>query len=171
LRLSLENSKEKNQYKPKKVEEKMRKSLSILLAVAIVSAIILAACGGGGQTTGEETTALDRPAPPAEYAGKTSPVKDDPAAADAGKEIYNVQCATCHGDTGQGDGPGAAALDPKPQPLAANAESLKEDYMFWRISEGGAFDPFNSAMPAWKATLSEDEIWQVIAYIHKLAGQ
>jgi mono/diheme cytochrome c family protein len=30
-------------------------------------------------------------------------------------------------------------------------------------------EPFNSAMPAWKDTLSEDEIWQVIAYIREFA--
>jgi hypothetical protein len=30
-----------------------------------------------------------------------------------------------------------------------------DDYLFWRISEGGAMEPFNSAIPAWKETPDE----------------
>ena len=36
----------------------------------------------------------------------------------AGKEKYDIFCATCHGPTGKGDGPVAAALDPKPRDLS-----------------------------------------------------
>ncbi|HEY8241467.1 MAG TPA: hypothetical protein VIH35_08470, partial [Kiritimatiellia bacterium] len=31
-----------------------------------------------------------------------------------GEATYKLYCALCHGDTGAGDGAGAAALDPKP---------------------------------------------------------
>ena len=44
-------------------------------------------------------------------------------------------------------------------------QDLSDGYLFWRISEGGAMPPFNSAMLAWKGTLSEEEIWQVISYV------
>ena len=30
--------------------------------------------------------------------------------------------------------------------------------------------PFQSAMPAWKSFLSEEKIWQVIAYLRSLMG-
>jgi mono/diheme cytochrome c family protein len=30
-------------------------------------------------------------------------------------------------------------------------------------------EPFKSSMPAWKGILSEEQIWQVIAYIRSLA--
>ena len=44
-------------------------------------------------------------------------------------------------------------------------QDLSDGYLFWRVSEGGAMPPFNSAMLAWKGTLSEEEIWQVISYV------
>ncbi|KXK04091.1 MAG: Cytochrome c subfamily protein [Chlorobi bacterium OLB4] len=34
---------------------------------------------------------------------------------DKGKEIYNVQCASCHGEDGQGNGPAGATLNPPPR--------------------------------------------------------
>jgi DMSO reductase family type II enzyme heme b subunit len=45
-------------------------------------------------------------------------------------------------------------------------------YAFWRIMKGGPglpqrFAPWNSAMPAWEDSLSEKEVWQVIAYIYQ----
>jgi len=33
----------------------------------------------------------------------------------SGKELFKTNCAACHGETGNGDGPGAAALNPKPR--------------------------------------------------------
>jgi mono/diheme cytochrome c family protein len=40
--------------------------------------------------------------------------------------------------------------------------------LLYRISEGGAMPPFNSSMPAWKNTLKENDIWQVISYLKTL---
>ena len=141
----------------------MKKTLFIILIFVSIGALALAACGGGTTTSPQSATV------PAEYAGKTNPKAGDAAATAAGKDLYASNCASCHGAKGMGDGPAAAALDPKPKPLATEVASLKDDYLFWRISEGGAFAPFNSAMPAWKASLTEEQIWQVIAFLHTLS--
>jgi len=69
-----------------------------------------------------------------------------------------------------GDGPASAGLDPAPAPLAHTARMLADDYLIWRISEGGAMAPFNSAMPSWKAALDEDARWDVINYLRVLSG-
>jgi hypothetical protein len=61
-----------------------------------------------------------------------------------------------------------AFLDPAPENLVVAQGGLSDAFMFWRISEGGAMQPFNSAMPAWKNALSEDRIWEVITYIRTL---
>lgn len=45
---------------------------------------------------------------------------------------------------------------------------LSDAYLFYRISEGGNFAPFNSAMPAFADKLSERERWHVINYIRSL---
>jgi mono/diheme cytochrome c family protein len=146
---------------------KTKRHLALFFALVLLLTLALSACGGSPAT--EAPPAADaKPAVPAPYAGTTNPVAGDSTAIAAGKALYDQDCASCHGASGKGDGPAAAALDPKPQDLADNAASLGDDYMYWRIAEGGAMAPFNSAMPAWKDILSSDEIWQVIAYVHTL---
>ncbi|MCX7998904.1 MAG: c-type cytochrome [Leptospiraceae bacterium] len=36
-----------------------------------------------------------------------------------GKEVYEANCASCHGPNGAGDGPAGAALNPKPRNFLA----------------------------------------------------
>lgn len=43
------------------------------------------------------------------------PAKVDQAQLDKGKAAFTVNCVACHGEKGAGDGPGAAALNPKPR--------------------------------------------------------
>ena len=88
----------------------------------------------------------------------------DPA---KGKESFNTICASCHGPEGKGDGPAAAALDPKPRNLsdAAFVSTLTDDHIFKVIKEGGAAAGLSAGMPAWGSVLSDDQIWNVIAYI------
>jgi mono/diheme cytochrome c family protein len=42
-----------------------------------------------------------------------------PALIEQGKAIYSMQCATCHGAQGKGDGPAAVAFTPKPRNFTA----------------------------------------------------
>lgn len=107
---------------------------------------------------------------PREYAGLTSPVEATEASLEQGGEIYITNCATCHGDGGMGDGPTAANLDPAPVAIAHTSQMMGDDYLFWRVSEGGAMAPFNSAMPAWKGVLEEEERWHVISYVRALGA-
>jgi mono/diheme cytochrome c family protein len=145
----------------------MKRKFFVLSLVMLVAMLLLTACGGGDETT-ENGGAATYPTPPAEYAGKTNPSAGDAAAATAGQATYTANCASCHGDTGKGDGPAGSSLDPHPGNLVTAAAATGDDYLFWRISEGGQMAPFNSAMPAWKGVLSEEQIWQVVTYIKTL---
>lgn len=92
--------------------------------------------------------------------------KGDPA---KGKEVFAGKCSPCHGLTGHGDGPAAASLQPKPRNLsdAKYVSTLTDEHMFKTISEGGAAVGKSPAMPSWKSSLSEADIWNVIAYVRK----
>jgi mono/diheme cytochrome c family protein len=136
----------------------MKKSFSMLLVILVVSALVLSACGG--------SSAADTPNIPAEYAGKSNPLGSDAAA--AGQSIYVVQCASCHGESGKGDGPAGQALTPPAANLIESTAKYDDDYLHYRIAEGGSMDPYNSSMPPFKNVLSDDEIWQVVAYMNTL---
>lgn len=105
---------------------------------------------------------------PPEYAGLTSPVAADEASIARGGEIFAVNCASCHGDGGMGDGIASVGLDPAPAPIAHTTQKMGDNYLFWRISEGGA--QFNSAMPAWKEIFDEQSRWDLINYVRALGA-
>lgn len=82
-----------------------------------------------------------------------------------GKGAYDTSCALCHGATGKGDGPGAAALNPKPRNLADKGiQGQTDGELYWKISEG------RGAMPAWKH-LPENVRWSLVHYIRSLGGK
>ena len=129
----------------------------VLFCLLVLIVFTLAACGGGSA----EAVATLAPVP-SEFAGKANPFGADAAA--AGATVFKVYCETCHGPQGHGDGPAGAVLDPAPKNLAELQATAGDDYLFWRISTGKE----GTAMVAWKGVLTDDEIWQVISYIHTL---
>jgi mono/diheme cytochrome c family protein len=121
---------------------------------------------GGGMGSGMHERHM---APiPEEYAGLMSPVAADADSLERGKKAYDLFCISCHGENGTGDGPAAAALDPAPPAIAMTSRMMGDDYLYWRVSEGGAMAPFNSAMPAWKATLDEETRWDLVSYMRNM---
>ena len=82
----------------------------------------------------------------------------------AGKPIYERYCVTCHGASGQGDGPGAATLrGGHPAPFAKN---MNLPYIF-SVTRGGI--P-NSHMYGFEPLLDETDIWNVTAHVVGLTG-
>jgi mono/diheme cytochrome c family protein len=125
---------------------------------------------GSGMGPGGGMMARHRAVVPAEYAGLTNPIPADEDSLARGAETYATLCATCHGDGGMGDGPAGVSLDPAPAPIAHTSQMLGDDYLFWRVSEGGGMEPFNSAMIAWKSGLDEEARWDVINYVRALGS-
>ena len=108
------------------------------------------------------------PEPPEPYADLKNPFTGNQEAALEGEVLYQSNCSSCHGFTGEGDGTASAGLDPKPQNLAQQQSGLSDAYLFWRISDGGLMEPFNSLMPAWRGLFDEEQIWQLITYLRTL---
>jgi cytochrome c oxidase cbb3-type subunit 3 len=94
------------------------------------------------------------------YLTQTNPFSwTDPAAIEAGRTAYNSDCAPCHGKDGSGTLPGAPDFSSPgfPQELIGDpGEPL------CALAEG------RGAMPSWKATLTTDQMWQLLTYISTL---
>jgi len=82
----------------------------------------------------------------------------------AGKPLYEQWCATCHGPSGKGNGPGTAGLaSGSPAPLPAG---MSNAYLFYRIREGVP----GTMMYAFRPVLTETEVWNLTAYLTGLTG-
>jgi mono/diheme cytochrome c family protein len=88
-----------------------------------------------------------------------------------GSAIYAQNCSSCHGLRGAGDGPVGASLNPQPAKHSDGAymNALTNEYLFKVIEQGGGAVGKSPTMAAWGATMSNDQINDVIAFVRSLA--
>jgi len=94
----------------------------------------------------------------------------------AGKAIYDVNCLSCHGATGKGDGPVGAALNPKPRDFSVGEfkydadknGTAGDDADLTGVIKNGAANFGGSPMMAPWPTLTDAQIADVIAFIRSL---
>jgi copper transport protein len=87
----------------------------------------------------------------------------------AGKAVFDANCAPCHGVSGKGDGPRGLALIPRPADLTVHAvPGVHTDAQLYDWITNGF--P-GSAMPAWRALLSDTDRWDLVNFIRTLAPQ
>jgi mono/diheme cytochrome c family protein len=84
-----------------------------------------------------------------------------------GAKLYKRYCSGCHGEDGRG---GAKTFMPHVPNLTAKdyIEFLPDSFLFTVITEGGAAVGKSGFMPAWRGTLSEQDIKDVITFIRTL---
>lgn len=95
---------------------------------------------------------------------------------EAGRRIYQAQCAQCHGARAEGqpawNHPDAAGEMPAPPHDRSGHTWKHSDAMLYRIVAEGWRDPFNKTqrltMPSFVGTLSPQEIRDVIEYLKTL---
>ena len=129
------------------------------------------------------TLRMQHPTIPQAYEKLTNPLRNpdgtvkDVKFLEEGRVLYQKNCRPCHGTTARGDGPMAWGLRLKPVNFVdpGTIATLVEAYLFWRIKDGGPglpseASPWDSAMPAWKDELSDEEIWKIIIAEYDTAG-
>jgi DMSO reductase family type II enzyme heme b subunit len=97
-----------------------------------------------------------------------------PGEATAGKAVYELKCAGCHGDRGDGKGPGAELLDPRPRDFTSGIFKIRstsgkapsDQDLFRIITEGMP----GTSMPPW-TVLPERERWNLVAYVKAFAPE
>ena len=83
----------------------------------------------------------------------------------AGRKFYDANCATCHGVKGDGQGPRAYFINPKPR-IFVSAESralLNRPAIYAGVSAGKR----GTEMPAWDKVLSPKEMADVSEYVFR----
>jgi cytochrome c oxidase cbb3-type subunit 3 len=86
---------------------------------------------------------------------------DDPAAAERGKQVFADNCASCHGDAGQGN-------------KDMGAPNLADQIWLYKPGiaaiEAQVTKPRLGVMPAWGLKLDETRIKELAVYVHTLGG-
>lgn len=159
------------------------RTLRFALVVGLVGAFLLAACGGATPAPPtpseaeheEEAEHVDEDAHgpeehmagtghdvPEEAAEVHNPIEASDESVEAGAGFYAANCAVCHGETGEGDGPGAEGLENKPADLHEDhVQENSDGALFYIISHGRPETP----MPAWEDVLGEEERWHVVNFL------
>ena len=139
------------------------------LALAAAAIGLVAACSREAPPVAPSPTPGASPVRvvPPEYAGRVNPLPDDEATFARGREAFLKTCAPCHGPNGDGNGIAAAALKPPPANFrdGKRIRGRPDDVLFWEISTGIP----DSAMPAFGATLSEEERWAILRFLRRLS--
>lgn len=93
-----------------------------------------------------------------------------------GEAIYTMRCLQCHGEDGDGLGPGAERLNPPPRDFSMGQYKFRtthfddivpnDEDLLRMIADGMP----GTGMPGWSSVLSEQDMWDVIQYIKIFAG-
>lgn len=82
----------------------------------------------------------------------------------AGAAHYQRHCLQCHGAPGVSPHPLAFGLTPAPANLLAAGRHWAPAEIFWVVKHGIKM----TGMPAWAIRLSDDEIWDVVAFVRAM---
>ena len=129
------------------------------IAIAATMTMVMLALAAAWQFPASAQTPWVAPA--AEKA-KKNPVAASPKVVEQGRKVAQVNCVSCHGKGGKGDGPAALALNPKPANWTSKVVQEETDgEIFWKITTG------RGPMPPWRH-LPESDRWALVHFIRSL---
>ncbi len=135
----------------------MLKKSPIILSLLIVLVLILAACSGGASTTTTSSSA-------------TAAAVSTPTAI-SGAQLYQQNCASCHGANGAGGLKigGVTSPDIRGPALASTFNNdislIKRAILDGKDEKGADLD---TAMPRFRGSLSDDQLNAIISYLQTL---
>jgi len=93
-----------------------------------------------------------------------SPFHEEPLTLAQGEELFGLYCASCHGDTGYGDGAAGGALGQKPANFHDTLVTKQSDgALYWKMSNG------KGNMPPFQDVFTPEQRWQLVAFVRDLA--
>ncbi len=134
-----------------------------LVAIAVTS-LAVAGCGSKSESTAGSETPSTTAAPAPAATETTAAATPEAGGEDATAALFKTRCALCHGPDGHGNGPGSAALNPKPRNFHDTAYmSTRTDAQLSEVIHQG-----KGAMPKWGGILTDEQISDLIQYVRKL---
>ena len=137
----------------------------VLGSSALILALVVTGCrheDGSASSAGTTPAFLDVNLPP--HPAPTA------ATLAHGKELYDVNCAHCPGEKGNGAGYGAPCLVPAPRDFVAAQYKFRttasgqlptDDDIFRTISRGAT----GTGMPPWQYLLDDSDRWALVDYV------
>lgn len=162
-------------------------------------AALAAMCAGLALAQAPQSAAVQCPQPrateraPASYYSLANPLPATAENIERGRQLYQNEtrpatCASCHGVDGRGNGPQGVGLTPPPRNFACaqTMSAIPDGQLFWVIQNGAGdyHQPARqgaqeierparrsrfTAMRAYRDTLSETDIWQLVLYLRTQA--
>jgi mono/diheme cytochrome c family protein len=95
----------------------------------------------------------------------SNPLARSPAAVAAGLALFRTHCVDCHGAPGVDPTEGGASLNPPAPGLTlARVQARSDGELQWIVSNGIRM----TGMPAFGASRSKEEVWQLVAALRRL---
>jgi mono/diheme cytochrome c family protein len=80
--------------------------------------------------------------------------------------LFSQNCTMCHGESGRGDGPAASSLRIPPANLYDHIPYHPDQFFFGVITNG-----LGGVMPSFKASISDDDRWNILNYLRDRFGE
>ena len=152
----------------------MKAVLLMLAAVALAAAIAAAALVGGAY----DISATDQHLKPTYWAVDTAsrqsvklrarsitpPPLDDAQRVERGLALFRDHCVQCHGAPGVAPEPFALGMTPAAANLVHTARTWTAAEIYWTVANGFKM----TGMPAWRFRMSEESLWDVVAFVATL---
>ena len=143
--------------------------LGIVAVVVLAAAGVLAALPGLSSARREPpavevgvATWLLHHSVPASAKATVNPVAASAADIEAGHQLFQQKCETCHAYDGGGKTEIGSGAYPRPPVLRALLPAMSDGEVFYHVRNGIR----NTAMPAW--SLPDRQVWQLVAYMRHL---
>jgi mono/diheme cytochrome c family protein len=160
---------------------------AVWLRAARLAVLVLVPLAAGGLVYGRTAPRIQSPTVlriqhptiPGAYERLKNPFRErlDERTLAEGREIFQINCRPCHGDAADGAGPMAWGFRLKSANFTdpGTIATVVEAYAFWRVTEGGPglppeATPWDSAMPAWRQDLTDEQKWKAVMAAYDLAG-
>ena len=92
------------------------------------------------------------------------PPLEDEAMVRRGATCFNDKCVQCHGAPGIAQGDIGKSMQPLPGPLVNATQTFQPRELYWITRHGIRL----SGMPAWEFRLTDEEIWDVVAFLQRM---